>query len=72
MFSLRSLLAPRRPHRLFVLLDDSHLCRAFHSAAQAPQGSGWVEVNEQQLTWLHQPLPDSARIAPVVAHARTR
>ncbi|HWV08783.1 MAG TPA: hypothetical protein VN156_04520 [Pseudomonas sp.] len=71
MFSLLSLLIPRQTDRLFALLDGDGLCRAFHRAAQAPQGSGWVEVNEQRLTWLHKPLPQSALIAPVVAHAST-
>ena len=69
MFSLRSLLALRPSPRHFVLLDGDGLCRAFHHAAQAPQGPGWVEIDEPQLTWLHRPLPDGARLAPVVTHA---
>jgi len=71
MFSLRSLFATRRPKRIFALLDEHGVCRAFHQAAQAPQGLGWVEVNEQRLTWLNHPLPNGARIAPVVTHAST-
>lgn len=67
MLSLRSLFTPRAPLRTFVLLDDAGLCRAFRQAAQAPLGVDWVEVNEQRLAWLHQPLPASARSAPVVA-----
>lgn len=69
MFSLRSLLAPRRTLRLFALLDEAGLCRAFRQSAQAPLGAGWVEVNEQRLAWLHQPLPASARAAQVGAPA---
>lgn len=69
MFSLRSLLAPRRPIRTFALLDDHGLCRAFRQSAQAPQGLGWIEVNQQQLGWLHKPLPASARIAPTATHS---
>jgi hypothetical protein len=61
MFSFRSLLAPRRALRLFALLDDAGLCHAFRQSAQAPVGAGWVEVNEQPLAWLQQPLPASAR-----------
>jgi len=68
MFSLRSLLAPRAPLRTFALLDGAGLCRAFRQSAQAPLGAGWVEVNEQRLAWLHQPLPASACIVPLVAH----
>lgn len=69
MFSLRSLLTPRRRLRNFALLDAQAVCRAFHLSAQAPLGVGWVEVNEQRLAWLHRPLPSSARIAPVVTHS---
>lgn len=68
MFSLRSLLAPRRPMRTFALLDEHGLCRAFRQSAQVPQGFGWIEVNQQQLGWLHKPLPASARIAPAATH----
>lgn len=62
MFSLRSLLAPRRSLRLFVLLDETGLCRAFHQSAQTPLGADWIEVCEHRLAWLHQPLPASARV----------
>lgn len=65
MFSFRSLLAPRRTPRLFALLDEAGRCRAFRRSAQAPVGAGWVEVNEQRLAWLHQPLPASARIGQI-------
>lgn len=63
MFSLSSLLAPRRPMRTFALLDQSGLCRAFRQSRQAPLGAGWVEVDRQSLSWLQKPLPASARIA---------
>lgn len=69
MPSLRSWLAPRRPIRMFALLDEHGLCRAFRQSAQAPQGSGWIEVNQQQLGWLHKPLPASARGAPSATHS---
>lgn len=68
MFFLRSWLAPRRHIRTFALLDSFGLCRAFRQSAQAPQGLGWIEVNQQQLGWLHKPLPNSARIAPTETH----
>lgn len=69
MFFLRSWLAPRRHIRTFALLDEHGLCRAFRQAAQAPQGLGWIEVNQQRLNWLHKPLPASARIAANVKYA---
>jgi hypothetical protein len=68
MFFLRSWLAPRCHIRTFALLDDQGLCRAFRQSVQAPQGLGWVEVNQQQLGWLHKPLPRSARIATTETH----
>ncbi|MDM8350469.1 hypothetical protein P8H27_16460 [Pseudomonas sp. sp1636] len=69
MFSLRSWLAPRRHIRTFALLDGHGRCRAFRQSAQAPQGLEWIEVNQQRLDWLHQTLPDNARIAPTAAHS---
>ncbi|HBX56162.1 MAG TPA: hypothetical protein DEH10_12355 [Pseudomonas sp.] len=71
MFCLRSLLAARRPMRLFALLGDDDRCRAFRQSTQAPVGVGWIEVNEQRLCWLQQTLPASAKVAPVVVHAGT-
>jgi hypothetical protein len=68
MLSLRSLFAPRPPLRTFALLDGQGLCRAFRQSAQAPCGAGWIEINEQRLSWLHQPLPAGARVLPVVTH----
>jgi hypothetical protein len=55
--------------RTFALLDEHGLCRAFRQSAQAPQGLDWVEVNQQQLGWLHKPLPASARIATTVEYS---
>ena len=69
MFSLRSWLAPRRHIRTFALLDEHGLCRAFRQSAQAPQGLGCIEVNQQQLGWLHKPLPASARSAANVKYS---
>ncbi|MBS7661777.1 hypothetical protein I0D00_07420 [Pseudomonas lalucatii] len=68
MHFIRSLFAPRRPLRTFVLLDAEGRCRAFRQSLQAPRGAGWSEVNEQRLGWLGQPLPTSARLLPVAAH----
>jgi len=65
MFSLHSLLAPRRPMRSFALLDAQGICRALRHSAQAPQGSSWVEVQDSCLSWLSAPLPASARTAQV-------
>ena len=70
MLILHWLFAPRHPLRTFALLDGQGRCRAFHQSAKAPRGVGWVEVNEQRLGWLSQPLPASARKLPVVTHSR--
>jgi hypothetical protein len=72
MLSLRTLLAPRPAKRCYALLDAQGICRALRHSAQAPQGSGWIEVNAMGLHWLHQRLPASARITtsqgPTFAH----
>ncbi|MFZ3153913.1 hypothetical protein [Pseudomonas sp.] len=72
MFSLRSLLAPRRPMRSFVLLDAQGICRALRQSAQAPQGSGWLEVQHSCLSWLNRPLPAGVRTAQVTPCLRVR
>ena len=72
MFSLRSLLVPRRPMRSFALVDVQGICRALRQSAQAPQGSGWVEVQQSCLSWLNQPLPAGARTAQVTPCLRVR
>jgi hypothetical protein len=61
MFSLRNLLAPHRPMRLFVLIDAQGVCRALRQSAQAPHSSDWVEVQQSCLSWLNRPLPAGAR-----------
>ena len=65
MFSLRNLLAPRRPMRSFALLDAQGICRALRQSAQTPQGFGWIEVQHSCLCWLNRPLPGGARLAQV-------
>lgn len=72
MFSLRNLLAPRRPMRAFALLDAQGICRALRQSAQAPQGPGWTEVQHSCLSWLNRPLPTSARLAQSTPGQRLR
>ncbi|WP_339486369.1 hypothetical protein [Pseudomonas sp. EL_65y_Pfl2_R95] len=72
MSLLASLFAPRHPVRTFALLDGHGICRAFKQATQAPSGLGWIEVNEQRLNWLNNPLPACARIAPVVTYSNRK
>jgi len=61
MSFLWSLFTVRSKHRHYALLDKSGICQAFRHCATPPIGQGWVEINEVRLTWLHQPLPASAR-----------
>lgn len=72
MFSLRSLLAPRRPMRSFALVDAQGICRALRQSAQAPQGSGWIEVQHSCMSWLNRPLPAGVRTAQVTPCLRVR
>ncbi|MFI8479970.1 hypothetical protein ACIGCM_05285 [Pseudomonas sp. NPDC078700] len=72
MSVLRSIFAPRRPTRTFALLDDNGLCQAFKQSSQAPAGFGWIEVSEQRLNWLNNPLPSFARIVPVVTYSNRK
>jgi hypothetical protein len=65
MISLRSLFAPRAPMRSFALLDAHGVCRALRQSSQAPQGAGWIEVQQPCPSWLNKALPASARIAQV-------
>ena len=65
MFSLRNLLAPRRPMRSFALVDAQGTCRALRQSAQVPQGSGWIEVRYSCLSWLNRPLPAGVRTVQV-------
>jgi hypothetical protein len=70
MFSLRRLFAPDRPMRSFALLDEHGICRVLRQSAQAPQGSGWIEVQQNCLSWLNQPLPPGARAMQTAPNLR--
>jgi len=59
---LLSLFASRPRHRNYALLDIQGRCQAFKQCSQAPKGSGWVEIEEIRLNWLHKALPSSARV----------
>jgi hypothetical protein len=61
---LWSLFSPRRRYRHFARLDQHGVCMAFKHCAAQPQGSGWVEISEARLSWLHQPLPSNVRVSP--------
>ncbi|HWH87860.1 MAG TPA: hypothetical protein VNV36_13945 [Pseudomonas sp.] len=69
---LISLFAPRPLHRSFALLDRNGHCQAFKQCSLQPMGDGWVEIDEIRLTWLHQPLPASARVIAPQAHPRAQ
>jgi hypothetical protein len=56
-----SLFSSRPQYRHYARIDQAGICRAFKHCAQAPTGRDWVEISEQNLTWLDQPLPPSAR-----------
>jgi len=60
---LWSLFSLRRRYRHYARLDKHGVCLAFKHCATAPVGQDWVEINEPKLSWLHQPLPSSARLA---------
>jgi hypothetical protein len=59
---LWSLFSLRRRYRHYARLDKHGICLAFKHCATAPVGQDWVEINEPKLSWLHQPLPSSARL----------
>jgi len=61
---LWSLFSQRRRHRHYVRLDPQGICLCFKHCTSAPEGSGWVQICEPRLSWLHQPLPTSARVIP--------
>lgn len=63
-----SLFTARRPLRHYARLDQTGICLALKHCGTPPTGEDWVEVNEQRLAWLNQPLPASA----LVHHHRTR
>lgn len=60
----RSLFSARPTLRHYARIDQQGICRALKHCSQAPAGSEWVPVKEPQMSWLGQPLPASARIAP--------
>lgn len=60
MRTLMEKIATPTPPRIFACLDEQGICRAFRQSAQPPGAASWHEVNEQRLTWLGVPLPDSA------------
>ncbi|KQQ50800.1 hypothetical protein ASF84_21270 [Pseudomonas sp. Leaf127] len=69
---LRSLFSARHALCHYARLDQAGVCRAFKHCRQAPEGKDWVQVTEQRLAWLGQPLPASARIAPRASRSRLR
>ncbi|BAP41502.1 hypothetical protein NJC40_10485 [Pseudomonas sp. 21LCFQ02] len=60
----QSLFSVRPALRHYARIDQQGICRALKHCSQAPAGNEWVEVTEQRMAWLGQPLPASARIAP--------
>lgn len=67
-----SLFTARSALRHYARVDQAGICRALKHCRQAPEGHEWVEVVEQRLAWLGQPLPASARIAPRAARSGLR
>ncbi|AVE07210.1 hypothetical protein ACQRBV_04470 [Pseudomonas sp. R11F] len=67
---LKSLFMPRADHRHFARLDARGYCLAFKQCRLPPVGEGWVEVTETHLGWMNRPLPASARVRPLSAHAQ--
>lgn len=61
MFALLSLFSTRQPMRSFALLDAQGICRALRQSTQAPQGPGWIELQQCCPSLLNRPLPASAR-----------
>ena len=57
-----SLFSPRPSYRLYARIDQAGVCHAFKQCIQQPAGKDWVEVREQNLSWLDQPLPTDARL----------
>ncbi|MCS3416686.1 hypothetical protein HX875_12870 [Pseudomonas yamanorum] len=69
---LKSLFFSHTSHRHFALLDAQGCCQAFKQCSLPPVGEGWVEVEEPRLSWMHRPLPASARVSPAVSQAQPR
>jgi hypothetical protein len=67
-----SLFSSRSKCRLYARVDQSGICRAFKQCSQPPLGHGWVEIVEQNLAWLDQPLPISARSTGRTRQPETR
>jgi hypothetical protein len=67
-----SLFTARPQLRHYARVDPSGVCRALKHCAERPTGSEWVEVTEQRLAWLNQPLPASARINRQASRPRAR
>ncbi|HEY0289986.1 MAG TPA: hypothetical protein VGC62_23765 [Pseudomonas sp.] len=61
---LWSLFSLRRRYRHYARLNQQGICLSFKHCATPPTGQGWVEITEAKLSWLHQPLPSGARVAP--------
>jgi hypothetical protein len=57
-----SLFSSRRKYRHYARIDQAGLCLAFKQCNQPPVGQGWVEVAEQNLSWLNKTLPANARL----------
>lgn len=62
MSLLQSLFNMRRQYRHYALVDQAGICRALKHCTERPSSSDWVEVSEQQVNWLNQPLPANARV----------
>ncbi|OCR25015.1 hypothetical protein AFK24_10960 [Pseudomonas syringae] len=58
---LWSMFSLRRQYRHYARVDQSGICQAFKRCRQAPAGSEWVEIVEENLSWLGAPLPANAR-----------
>lgn len=70
-----SLFSERPTYRHYARVDNTGICRAFKQCSQPPVGQEWVEVAEQNLSWLNQPLPFNARLIrqagqPAARHLR--
>jgi len=59
---LWSLFSLRRRYRHYARLDKHGICLSFKHCATPPAGQDWIEITEPRLSWLHQPLPASARV----------
>jgi hypothetical protein len=60
---LWSLFSPQSRHRHYARVNQQGICVCFRHCSAQPDGSGWIEIYEPKLSWLHQPLPAHARIS---------